>query len=144
MERTALTKKRGRPKKAAAQFAQDEANIQSAELVPVEEIRSCAPVKHRGRLSSEELCDTNHQLSSMQELGGNILFHFSQQIKNKELDFKQELELFKIISPYLGYDSVGNKTAEDKGLDAYARKYVEVSQRIKVVERKCVATTADK
>lgn len=83
-----------------------------------------------GRPSKETRADTDMQKSDMRLIAGYILLHFRQAVIKKELDFNQELQLFKTIAPFLGYNSEGNKLSKDVGMDVLAMKYLEVSAHI--------------
>lgn len=95
--------------------------------------------ENAGRPSEEDCVDVDRQKVEMKLIGGIILQHFKAALKNKELDFNQELQLFKTISPYLGYNKDGNKIAEDVGMDSFAMRYLEVNAKIKSVQGKRVS-----
>jgi len=136
---TMTKRKPGRPKKEQA--SQEAAPIAEAitkedaiamlNTEEVVEVEDDMAIETRGRMSDEERSDTDRQKVEMKLIGGLLLKHFREAIKNKELDFNQELQLFKSISPYLGYTKDGNKIAEDIGMDSFAMRYLEVNARIK-------------
>lgn len=140
MEQTTLKKKRGRPAKKAVAAAPVE-----IPTLAVEEVKETAPavqtqyVAKRGALTDIERSDPNIQIQGMQMLAGEILMHFKDAIKKKQLGFVEELKLFHEIAPYLGYTTGGNKLPADVGLETQARKFVEINQRVRVVEQRLVS-----
>lgn len=111
---------------------------QVAEPAPLAELnypidkRSCKTV---GRITNEEKADVDFQKNEMRLIAGSVLRHFRRMVDNKELTFNQELQLFKEVSKYLGYNTDGNKSAEDIGMDTFAMKFLEVNARIKKAEK---------
>lgn len=89
-----------------------------------------------GKPSNAERADIDLQKKDMRLMAGHILLHFKQAVIKKELDFTQELQLFKELSKYIGYSNDGNKIAEDVGMDTFAMKYLEINTKIKSVAEK--------
>jgi len=113
-----------------------EETTESIAVIPTEEVvesnryhrKSPNPAR---ALSAIEKSDTNVQLGLIQSLAGEILVSIKRRVKNKELNFEQEVKLFNAIKPYLGYETEGNKTAADVGMEALAIKYLEISAKAK-------------
>lgn len=89
-----------------------------------------------GKPTNAERADIDLQKRDMRLMAGHILLHFKQMVIRKELDFSQELQLFKELSKYIGYSNDGNKIAEDIGMDTFAMKYLEINTKIKSVAEK--------
>ncbi len=89
-----------------------------------------------GKPTNAERADIDLQKRDMRLMAGHILLHFKQMVIRKELDFSQELQLFKELSKYIGYSNDGNKIAEDVGMDTFAMKYLEINTKIKSVAEK--------
>lgn len=110
---------------------EDIATVESVELAPT------GGKQIRRRMTKEEkeelLADLGEQQKNMQIMAGMMLQRFKSAIENKELDFEQEIKLFREIKPFLGYNASGSKIAADIGMDSFALKYIELSSHINSV-----------
>ena len=96
------------------------------------------------RLTREQRSDTDLQLTEIKGIVGDVLIHMRQAVQKKQLDFNQELKLLTTFAPYLGYDKVGNKTAEDIGMDSFAMKYIEINAHVKTAQEKSISKVSGK
>lgn len=151
MEQLRINKPSGRMPKALQELQEQMATpVEFVEEEPVEEVTKEVITLRQGMAEGEDgetiakvrdiindVTTLEGQRNELLLINGMLLSNFRKALKSKQMSMQEQMQLFKLTSPFLDMSArdSGNKSTEEAGMDAFAIRYLEISRKVKKLQK---------